>query len=521
VPRVVLVPRDERGAAWLQRPSPSALLADLNETRARRHVARAAGVGLSSAALQVLAPQISASMFLEAPEPQDKPEIIHAVQPGGPTLVQLPADMIDLISRAHNGIDVVPVVGVRPAVVVPSISGPAPGVQGKGHHRFKVKVVSAASGRPLQAARVRAVLDARNAIGSEATTDAQGVATVDTYDYSRIEILVVYPQRSCWTRVLRQVSCRGPSIRVPLRRLSSDPDILRLRYPHSELGDGAGVRVGVVDTGVGPHPHLEVSGGRNVVLTERPVEWQSNGNPHGTHVAGIIAGRAPRVGRRGLAPGVAVYSIRAYPEGSGYTDTVAVADAIRAAIDADCDLINLSLTLDDPRGSRTVEFMVNEARRNGAVVIAAAGNGGRRPVGFPAANQRVIAVSALGRHDVVPEDVGGAIWSCTPHGTDPSDFVASFSNAGPEMDCSAPGVAIVSTVQGGYADMDGTSMAAPCVTAIAARWLAASDLLAAPRNAERADAIATLVRQAGRTLGFPRILEGRGLVSLPPLSAGQ
>ncbi len=48
-----------------------------------------------------------------------------------------------------------------------------------------------------------------------------------------------------------------------------------------------------------------------------------------------------------------------------------------------------------------------------------------------------------------------------PYGSDKADFIASFSNVGPETDLTGPGVGIMSTFPGGYAEISGTSMACP------------------------------------------------------------
>lgn len=302
-------------------------------------------------------------------------------------------------------------------------------------------------------------------------------------------------------------------IRVVVTSLRSGRDILRTRFPAASLGEGRGVKVGVLDTGIGPHPDLRVKAGHNVILSEQPSMWDTNGVSHGTHVAGIIGSRSSNLLRRGLAPGVTLCSYRVFAQGSEATDSIAIADGIQAAIKAKCDLINLSLTLDDPDGYSTVGFMIRDAWEAGAVVIAAGGNFGRTsPVSLPAADPRVIAVSALGRNDATPADLAGSVWSCAPCGQDENDYVAEFCNSGAELDCTAPGVGIVSTVIGGYADMDGTSMAAPCVTAMAARLLANSSLLNAPRDGTRAEGIRKLVLSAAGSLGFPASLEGSGLV---------
>lgn len=88
--------------------------------------------------------------------------------------------------------------------------------------------------------------------------------------------------------------------------------------------------------------------------------------------------------------------------------------------------------------------------------VAAAGNNGNPPgrgdnVGYPAAYDSVIAVAA----------------------TDQSDKRAKWSSTGPDVELSAPGVAINSTLLGGgYGEKSGTSMASPHVAGVAALVIA-------------------------------------------------
>ena len=70
-------------------------------------------------------------------------------------------------------------------------------------------------------------------------------------------------------------------------------DGLRHFFGNGKDADGAGVKVAVVDTGVGPHNDLLVDGGENTVVGENPNAFADNGHQHGTHVAGIIAARGP------------------------------------------------------------------------------------------------------------------------------------------------------------------------------------------------------------------------------------
>jgi subtilisin len=154
-----------------------------------------------------------------------------------------------------------------------------------------------------------------------------------------------------------------------------------------------------------------------------------------------------------------------------------------------------------------------DARAQGTLVICAAGNDGRGPVAYPGAEQLAIAVSAMGRKGTFPADSTHAAEIMAPYGKDRANFIAGFSNVGSEIDLTGPGVAIVSTVPGGYAAWDGTSMACPAVTGAAAALLARERrALRMVRSQARSDEMARLVFAAARSFGFGLRFEGRGML---------
>jgi subtilisin len=162
----------------------------------------------------------------------------------------------------------------------------------------------------------------------------------------------------------------------------------------------------------------------------------------------------------------------------------------------------------------TVRTAIRDARQQGCILFCAAGNDHRAPVSFPACDPLVVGVSSIGREGTYPPDSEQQKnIQHTPPGTDAQNYVAAFSNVGPELSLTAPGDGIVSTFPGGYAVFAGTSMACPAATARAARILsAAPELLAMPRNVDRADALASKFMQAAISLGFGPDFEGNGLL---------
>lgn len=176
-----------------------------------------------------------------------------------------------------------------------------------------------------------------------------------------------------------------------------DPSIQQLR----PFGTGRGIRVAVIDTGVHPHEQLRhLHPGKDFVTPSTPDPLRDCDN-HGTAVAGIIAGRD-----HGIAPDAELIAIRQtsahYRESSGSLETLTA--AIHNALDEQARIINLSIvSCLPPHIARRVELdelhaALDRAEREGAVVVAAAGNAtnecGDGFSVFPAHLPTVLAIGA-------------------------------------------------------------------------------------------------------------------------------
>ena len=101
--------------------------------------------------------------------------------------------------------------------------------------------------------------------------------------------------------------------------------------------------------------------------------WEENGGPHGTHVAGTIAAANNNVGVVGMAPGVDLHIVKVFKaDGWGYSSDLAYAADKCAA--AGANIINMSL---GGGGANSTEENAFKAFTDaGGLVVAAAGNDG-------------------------------------------------------------------------------------------------------------------------------------------------
>lgn len=188
-----------------------------------------------------------------------------------------------------------------------------------------------------------------------------------------------------------------------------------------------------------------------------PNETPMDDHGHGTHVAGIIAMENNNVGGVGIAYKSKIMPIKAGGSDGTFNSTD-IAKAIVYAYKNGADVINMSF------GSYAHSALIENALQdafNSCVLVAAAGN-----YGIPTAD------CPLGGQNMYPASYSYVIGVMA---YDEANSFASFSNwdyapnANAEYEVVAPGVNIYSTLPNGrYATWNGTSMAAPMVSAEAA-----------------------------------------------------
>lgn len=439
--------------------------------------------------------------------------VLDSIGPDGAKLVEVSSASRLALRSLLPSVRLVPVVYYTPAIA-PVMQASSKAVRaGVAAPTITLTVVSKTGGAPVAGAIVVALVDIENRVGAQGITDGEGKVNLALGSASvELEGLYVYPADAYWTLRKRSFTVTSTT-KVALLPLDLGyVDGLRHFYGTPALTVGKGVTVGVLDTGVADHPDLVVSGGANTVTGEDPKDYGDNGRGgHGTHVAGIVAARgtAP-TGVRGVAPGVKLRSYRVFARNSGSASSFAIAKAIDQAVLDKCDLLNMSLGGGQP--DPVLQAAVDDARAAGSLCIIASGNDGRQPVSFPAVIASALAVSACGRKGTYPPSSAEVENQAAPYGTDKKNYVADFSNVGPEIDLTGPGVGIISTVPNGHTEISGTSMACPAATGAAARALQGSAaLLRRKRDAARSDAMVKAILATATPLGFGATFEGLGL----------
>ncbi len=198
--------------------------------------------------------------------------------------------------------------------------------------------------------------------------------------------------------------------------------------------------------------------GDNKVMGPDP---KKEGIEHGTHVAGIIAAeRNNEKGMNGVAQNVKIMAIRAVPNGDEYDKDIAL--AIRYAVDNGARVINTSFGKYFSTHPEWVWEAIKYAESKDVLIVNAAGNESvdlDQKMVYP--NDQVDTTSEIARNFIT---IGALNYA---YG---SNLVADFSNYGKSnVDVFAPGVKIWSTVpNNSYKYLQGTSMAAPAVSGVAA-----------------------------------------------------
>lgn len=233
---------------------------------------------------------------------------------------------------------------------------------------------------------------------------------------------------------------------------------------------GQGVKIGIVDDGMGTHPALPISGG--LACGAHTTYMQENA--HATHCAGIALGRNLINGQPvGIAPDAELYSIRMYYR--TYADRVySIIEAIDYAIEVGIDILSMSIHIVENSVHHDRESASNgrqgvpkhlriplrdafyKAYKHGIIIVVAAGN-----------NNDGSGEDNIEFEELLPK-MPNVI---TVANLTPIDLRRSSSGVGRWVDVAGYGTMIQSTIPGGgYSSMTGTSMATPQIAGVFALY---------------------------------------------------
>ncbi len=170
------------------------------------------------------------------------------------------------------------------------------------------------------------------------------------------------------------------------------PEAWNLKDSTGKPLDGKGMKVAIIDSGVDyTHPDLKANyiGGYDTVDEDND---PMDGNVHGTHVAGIIAGNGKI---KGIAPNASILAYRVMNDG-GTGTTEDIIQGIEHAIQDGADVLNLSLGQDLNVPDQPVTMTLERAAKLGVTAVVSNGNDGPKPwsVDAPGNASSVISVGA-------------------------------------------------------------------------------------------------------------------------------
>ncbi len=343
-------------------------------------------------------------------------------------------------------------------------------------------LITGEGGKPVAGAEVYLF---GSLLPAQGVSDASGRVKLVLYGESAgsVRQLYVKPRADYWSFCQQQPDVSDSELNIiTLRPLSAWPTLKNFpRQQWLTWGQramrvdqlpptyrGQGVRVAVIDSGCATtHADLsQVSHGYDIVNKAKDVNtWTVDSIAHGSHCTGVIAGLDSATGIRGFAPDAEIHACKLFPGGQ----VSQLIEALEYCIEKQVDVVNLSLGGAEP--SEALEQQILRAKHAGIACIVAAGNSGG-PVQYPGSSPNVLTVAAIGRINEFPGD-SYHTQTITPQVDVNGFFAARFSCHGPEIGVCAPGVAITSSVpDNNFAAWDGTSMATPHVTGLAALVLA-------------------------------------------------
>ena len=308
---------------------------------------------------------------------------------------------------------------------------------------------------------------------------------------------------------------------------------------------GNGVIIGLIDTGVN-YNHIDIAnsmwdGGNEFPHHGYDVFYQDldpmDDQGHGTHTAGILAGQGTAGTQTGIAPGAKIMAIKILNE-EGQGEATHLIEGVEFALDHGADILSLSLSDVGAGPCYYYRDVFATCLDAGVAAAIACGNEGQTQYTYPVPfnisapgncpppwlhpdqqiNGGLTSVISVGATDSNDEhcgfsSIGPTTWTTGPNVGSYNDYPYENGDATQpgliRPDISAPGANITSLnylTTNNYIEMDGTSMATPCVTGVLAMLLEANPDLT---PAELDSIIELTSARVGNTIKNNRVGAGR------------
>ena len=285
---------------------------------------------------------------------------------------------------------------------------------------------------------------------------------------------------------------------------------------HENGYTGKGIKIAVIDTGVDEsHPMISGALHKSVSLVE---DQHTDGNGHGTHVAGIALGRSSSTPMfdepiQGIAPDASLISIKVLSD-SGTGKMSDIIKGMEKAVELGADVINMSLGTNFDNAGMSPDARMADTisdKYNIPCVIASGNNFMNGTVGSPGSARQAITIGSVAMFKPIP------------------DIVSTFSSKGPTSDLrikptfasyggnflfdykeliySAAAGKMASAAGSRYVGLMGTSMACPSAAGAVALMLQAG----AKRDI---DAIKNLIAYTAKTRHPQNVFNGYGVIDV-------
>jgi len=241
-------------------------------------------------------------------------------------------------------------------------------------------------------------------LGAELKVDGNGfiAATFAGKDLSQVKGLLNNPHIQMIEEDQRRVplSVYSDTAGNPMTTQLTPYAVVQSQADQVNFNAAAGMKVCIIDSGLDrSNQDFEWN---NITGTNDSGtgNWDENGGPHGTHVAGTIGAADNGVGVVGMAPGVDMHIVKVFNEaGWGYSSDLAHAADMCSAAGANI----ISMSLGGGGANSTEENAFKAFTESGGLVVAAAGNDGNNVRSFPAGYSSVMMVGANDNNNAIAD----------------------------------------------------------------------------------------------------------------------